>query len=202
MPRRTLWQWLRRSVRRWASFLAFRVLHADDTPHRIALGMAVGAFVTLTPTIGLQMVLVVALCTLLRANRLVGVPLVWISNPATIVPLYYPSYRLGTWLLPQYHHRPIGAWRQMARDVFGRNLSWWDRVQGFWQHMTEVAVPLWVGSIILGVLAGAVAYGVTYAVVGRARRLGALRRRKLLRIKSLPAQAAVDPPDAKHREVV
>ena len=40
--------------------LAQRVLTLDDTPHSIALGTAIGMFVGLTPTVGIQMVVVLA----------------------------------------------------------------------------------------------------------------------------------------------
>jgi uncharacterized protein (DUF2062 family) len=79
-------------------FFADRVLGVHDTTHRIALGVAVGVAVAMTPTIGLQMVLTVAVATALRANKVVGVPFAWISNPATLW-LYVPSYVLGSWLL-------------------------------------------------------------------------------------------------------
>ena len=75
------------------------ILKADDPPHRLALGVAIALFVTFTPTIGFQSVLVVALAWLFGANKLVGLPLIWISNPATFVPIYYPAYRLGKWVL-------------------------------------------------------------------------------------------------------
>ena len=53
-------------------FVVYGVLHADDTPHRIALGVAIGIFVTFTPTLGFQMILVAVIATLLRANKFVG----------------------------------------------------------------------------------------------------------------------------------
>ena len=69
-------------------FIVHRVLHADDTPHRIALGVAAGLFIGLTPTVGFQMVLAVALAAALRANKVVCIPMVWITNPFTIIPIY------------------------------------------------------------------------------------------------------------------
>ncbi len=81
-------------------FFIYRVLHVDDTPHRIALGVAVGIFVAWTPTFGLQMILTVLLATLLRGNKLVGLPFVWISNPVTAWPIYFKmNYPLGKAIL-------------------------------------------------------------------------------------------------------
>ena len=49
-------------------FFIYRVLHVDDTPHRIALGVAVGIFVAWTPTVGLHMILTVLLMVSIPAH--------------------------------------------------------------------------------------------------------------------------------------
>ena len=165
MKRRGIWHWVRIQYRRGKRILKYRVLHVDDTPHRIALGMGIGFFVTWTPTVGFQMALVVALCTLFRANKFVGVPFVWISNPATIVPIYYPNYWLGVHVTPGAHMTKLADWNHMVREVFGPGTGWWDRVSGFWSFMGRIAVPLWVGSLIVAVVVGIVAYWLTYAAV-------------------------------------
>ena len=92
---------LRAAIKSVKDFCILRILHADDPPHRLALGIAIGMFVTFTPLIGFQMLISVFLAWLLRANKLVGVPLVWISNPVTFVPIYYPCYWLGCKVLGQ-----------------------------------------------------------------------------------------------------
>ena len=89
VPYKYMYIRLRYGWRRAQRFVKYRILHVDDTPHRIALGVAIGMFVAWTPTIGFQMGLTVLLCALFRANKLVGVPLVWISNPLTIIPVYF-----------------------------------------------------------------------------------------------------------------
>ena len=108
-------------LNRTKRFFIFRVLHVDDTPHRIALGVAVGIFVTWTPTIGAQMLLTVLLSWLLRANMLVGVPFVWISNPLTVVPIYGPSYVLGRWIVGGEYN---DIWIYLAGPAAGAVLAW------------------------------------------------------------------------------
>ena len=87
--------WYRIAVRA-RRFVVHNVLRADDPPHRLALAVAIALFVTFTPTIGFRSVLVVLLAWMFGANKLVGLPLVWISNPATFVPIDYPSYLTGS----------------------------------------------------------------------------------------------------------
>lgn len=60
-----------------------------------ALGSAVGMFVGMTPTVGLQMWIVFMIwifCKYLlkvKFDLVIGTALVWLSNPITMVPLYY-----------------------------------------------------------------------------------------------------------------
>ena len=44
------------------------ILGLDDSPQRIALGVFLGFVVAMTPTLGLQIVIYVALAALLRVN--------------------------------------------------------------------------------------------------------------------------------------
>ena len=159
-------------LRRLKNVFIFRVLHVDDTPHRIALGVAVGMFVAWTPTIGFQMVLTVLLATLLRANKLVGVPFAWISNPFTLVPIYYPNYRLGRWLLG---HKDVPPTFLDNIPVPVQTDSWvhyWIyQVQTWWSRTWDVFMPLWLGSVVVGLVLGIA----TYFVI---RRLAIRRRRR------------------------
>ena len=114
-------------------FVFHNMLHCDDPPHRIALGVAIGMFFTLTPFIGVQMVLVVGAAWLLRANKVVGIPLVWISNPATFVPIFYPCYVIGRTLLG----RPgVGAqwWKQLTAPPAGFT----EATQFYWGRVMEI----------------------------------------------------------------
>jgi len=141
-------------------FLVHRVLSLDDTPHRIALGVAIGIFVTWTPTIGSQMALTVAICFLFRANKFVGVPFVWISNPVTIVPVYFPSYAVGCWMLGK---KP-DAWN-VIEQAFKFNGGWWDSTVNWFSSIMKIFWELWLGSIIVGGVLGIISYFVIYWMV-------------------------------------
>lgn len=134
-------------------FVLHNILHADDPPHRLALGIAVGVWVTFTPTIGLQMLLVVALAWLLGANKVVGLPVVWVSNPVTFVPIFWPSYWLGATLLGRDPTRE-GFWRELIQPPPG----WWERVVFYWSAFMEIAGPIWLGSLIVGTTVAAISY--------------------------------------------
>ena len=145
-------------------FVIHNLLHADDPPHRLALGVAIGMFFTFTPFIGVQMLLVVAAAWLLRANKVVGVPLVWISNPATFVPIFYPCYLIGRTLL---------GWPGVGK-------KWWEALahppEGFlagatfyWQRVLEIFTPLILGCFVVGLPLSIMSYLITRTVIERYR---------------------------------
>jgi hypothetical protein len=153
----------RKPSARW--ILRHHVLHIDDPPHRLALGAAIGMFVAFTPTVGFQMILVVFLAWLLGANKAIGVPLVWISNPLTIPPLFYLGYTLGRYLL---------GWDQLGQEWWA-TLSdppggWWEMTWFYWDRTVEIAWPLWLGCILVGLGVSIPTY---CFVLGAAKRLRA-----------------------------
>lgn len=76
-----------------------RLLQINDTPESIALGASVGMFIAMTPTVGLQMLIMIIVGTVIRANRLAGCVMVYISNPFTLIPIYWLDYWVGSKVL-------------------------------------------------------------------------------------------------------
>ncbi len=147
-------------ARKAERFFVYRVLSLDDTPHRIALGVAVGIFITWTPTIGLQMVLTVAMATLLGANKLVGVPFVWISNPATLFPIYAPNYWVGCKILS----KKADAWRTIGAAV-SFDGTWWERFTHWFTETSAIFWELWVGSLVMAIVLGMLTYFAVYRMI-------------------------------------
>jgi uncharacterized protein (DUF2062 family) len=63
-----------------------------------SLAVAVGMFCAFIP-VPFQMVIAALLAILLRVNILVAVPIVWISNPVTMPPMFFFCYLLGAKML-------------------------------------------------------------------------------------------------------
>jgi len=160
MYRRHIRLRMRWGLRRLRTFLYHSVLHADDPPHRLALGAAIGMFTAFTPTVGFQMMLSVCLAWALRANKAIGLPVVWISNPATMIPMYYSCYQVGRLILGR-PSVPGRWWAELTEPPPG----WWSALSFYWSRLIEIAQPLWVGSVVLGILAGYVTYYATYHVI-------------------------------------
>ena len=65
--------------------------------------VAIGLFCAVMP-IPFQMLLAAVMAILFRANILIAVPAVWISNPFTIPPIFYFSYQVGISILGSTRH--------------------------------------------------------------------------------------------------
>jgi uncharacterized protein (DUF2062 family) len=153
----------------------YRILHIDDSAHRIALGVAVGFFVAWTPTIGFQMALTIAIAAAVRANKVVGLPIVWISNPVTAVPLYYYNWVIGRATTRGALEHGPAVKSALAKAIASLNdpltvlrhlfdVDFW-RTTGL--KLIGFGMELWIGSVIIGLILGALSYmitrrGVTY----------------------------------------
>ncbi|OGH04725.1 MAG: hypothetical protein A2600_02920 [Candidatus Lambdaproteobacteria bacterium RIFOXYD1_FULL_56_27] len=68
-----------------------------------ALGSAVGMFMGMTPTVGVQMWMVLSTWLVfkyvlrVRFDLMIGTAMVWLSNPVTMGPLYYGFLVTGAW---------------------------------------------------------------------------------------------------------
>ena len=102
------------------------VLHINDTPEAVALGVGLGIFIAMTPTVGLQMTLVLVIHTLFRANRLAGLVMVYISNPFTLVPIYWLDYMVGSVVLrhPLYSYEEFAERARLIRELAYRWEFW------------------------------------------------------------------------------
>jgi hypothetical protein len=131
------------------------VLMLHDTPHSIALGVAVGIFISLTPTVGFHIWIVILLSLFIRFNRTAGCISVWLNSPLTLPPTFFFNYVVGSWLL----RIPTMGWGEFYKvfhdayvyDHWYQNLFAMAWALG--KLTIEVAGPLWLGSIVVGVVA-------------------------------------------------
>jgi uncharacterized protein (DUF2062 family) len=132
------------------------ILMLDDTRHSIAMGTAIGMFIGLTPTGGIQMALVLFLSLLIgryvRFNRLAALLAVYVSNPLTMVPICWFEYRVGT-LFIAGHWTRADFHRILQYD--GGFAQWWHTIV---KLFFEIGTPLVLGSLIVGALAGVLTY--------------------------------------------
>lgn len=71
------------------------VLRLDEAPRRIALGMAIGVFIGITPFYGLHTLLALLVAFLFRLNKAATVTGAWINLPWFAPFVYAFSHKLG-----------------------------------------------------------------------------------------------------------
>ncbi|WP_110664896.1 DUF2062 domain-containing protein [Salinicola halophilus] len=120
-----------RFMRHWLDDPALWVL----TRRSVAGACTVGLFAAMLP-IPFQMVLAAVGAYGFRGNLPLSVSLVWLTNPLTMPVIFYFNYRVGAWLLDY-----------PAREVPQHISTAWIADQ-----MTHLVVPLYVGSIVVGLL--------------------------------------------------
>jgi len=125
----------------------FKTLQGD--PHYIALGMAVGVFIGITPTIPFHTLLAIALAFVLRGSKPAAAIGVWICNPVTLPFFYFASFEAGMF-------------------IFGKSIP--PNVE--FEHVTElmtlgldVTIAMITGGVVLGIIPGIAAYFLTRKLV-------------------------------------
>jgi uncharacterized protein (DUF2062 family) len=145
-----------------------RLLHDPNlwhlNRHSVSRAMGIGLFAAFMP-IPLQMLLAAVLAIIARANMPISVSLVWLTNPITMPPVFYGTYKLGSWLL------------DMPARSLPDELSW-EWISG---QLSTVWQPFLLGSLVAGVVFGVAGYCLTQWYwrwwVGRQWRLRRARRR-------------------------
>jgi uncharacterized protein (DUF2062 family) len=170
-------------LRRLQQIIFHNVLHLDDTPHRIAWGVFIGAMIAFTPTLGLQIVLYVLVAALLRANKVSGIPILFISNPFTAVPLYYTTWSIGSAVLhpeKKVTRATIKSWlgntgRALKDDGVERLFE-----SEFWTEagrlLASTGGELWMGALVCGLLVAPPSYFLTRWGINAFRHLREVRR--------------------------
>ncbi len=131
-----------------------RLVALDDTPHHIAAGVFVGTVVAYQPIVGLQMVVGAIICRLMRVSVVASLPLAWITNPFTVIPIFYATYKLGAVFTGG------SATYEDVRAVFttiDQLGCWQGTVQGT-RLLADIFWPMVVGGAIVGVINGALFY--------------------------------------------
>jgi uncharacterized protein (DUF2062 family) len=174
---------LRDLGRRLQQIVFHNILHLDDTPHRIAWGVFIGTMIAFTPTLGLQIILYLPIAALLGANKISGIPILFISNPFTAVPLYYTTWSVGAAVLhPEkaVTRATIKTWlgntgRALKDGGVDRLLE-----REFWEDAGRLLVStggeLWMGALVCGLVVAPPLYFLTRWGINAFRHLREGRR--------------------------
>ncbi|GJQ50270.1 putative membrane protein [Candidatus Kuenenia stuttgartiensis] len=133
----------------------------------ISLGVAIGIFVAVTPTIGLQIFIAAFLSSICNANRPAAIIFVWTTNPITFPFVYGFTYWVGNLFWsgpPLFKVKEILMKTDHALDK-GEVWHFYDRLKTILALWRNIFIPLTIGGIIVGAVAGGIAYLITLRVI-------------------------------------
>lgn len=118
------------------------------TQKSVSAGLAIGIFIALTPTIGVQIPLIILSALFLRVNIPVALAASWVTNPLTAPVIYSLQYKLGLWLSGAPDANVLAGYTGMLRIFF------------------RYAIPLWVGSLLSATFCSSLGYVGIFSVWG------------------------------------
>jgi uncharacterized protein (DUF2062 family) len=148
MPETKTRRLLRPIVRAYERFLKIR-----GNPREIALGMALGLFVGMTPLMGLHTLMAVPLAAMFKWNKISAAVGVWVTNALTAPIIYGINYLVGA--------RILGLSRSFGFEDT-------DGLSALYRLMVKTPEIFWattIGGIVLGVPLAAAGYYFAYSVV-------------------------------------
>ncbi|CAB1079560.1 hypothetical protein D1AOALGA4SA_7268 [Olavius algarvensis Delta 1 endosymbiont] len=130
-----------------------RFIMIRGEPREVALGFALGIFVGMTPTVGVQTPIAIFFAALFKWSKLSAAIGVWISNPLTVPIIYGVTYITGAKLLN-------------LDPVFNMPLSpTWSTLKAMIQKAPQAFGAMTVGGAILGIPLAIFSYYLSYAAV-------------------------------------
>jgi uncharacterized protein len=136
-----------------------RVKNLKGDPHYVAMGMAIGVFIGITPTMPFHTVLAVALAFILRGSKVAAALGVWFCNPVTAPVFYWGSYKAGMYLLG--NPAPFDVKYESVLELLDLGM--------------DVTIAMIAGGVILGILPGIASYFITRKIITTVRLRKALK---------------------------
>jgi uncharacterized protein (DUF2062 family) len=154
-------------------FLEYKILHIEDTPHKISLGVALGLFIAWSPLLGVHFLMIIVLSILLRANKFAAFASTLVSNVFTYGIIYYPSYLLGR-IICDFFPNYIALGDQQVSSLFNKLFAPSNMLTGFytkeywsqfWTLLKQIGPELWIGCTLLGGAIAVASYIVCYYLI-------------------------------------
>ncbi len=139
-----------------------KIKKLNGDPHYVAFGMAIGVFVAITPTIPFHTILAITLAVLLKASKPAAILGVWISNPFTVLFLYFACYKTGHFFFDGSSQASVAIEqliKHLESDIeFVQKMNY---LVEFIREKFNTFLIMNFGGIILGLPSGLAAYVLT-----------------------------------------
>ncbi len=135
-----------------------KILTTNDSPHKLAMGFAIGVFWGIMPTFGIAIIFSLPTAVLLKANKVTTILGTFVSNPFTTPFFYAFSYKMGSFIL-DLNPLPF-SW-----DIFKI------------ENILSISKSLLVGSVISAIVTAFISYGIILVVILSVKKGKSLRSR-------------------------
>jgi uncharacterized protein (DUF2062 family) len=139
-----------------------RLIHLNESPYRIAMGCACGIFCSALPIFG-QTFIGMITARLLSASVIASLPWTWISNPLTIVPMWYGGYKLGIWITPG-NRKSLSYIEIQALMHNFNHMDWTEGLSLIYIEFWDALLPLWLGTVVIGLTMAAPSFFLIYYI--------------------------------------
>jgi uncharacterized protein len=144
--------WVR--FRRWLGGVHLHLMTIEDTPHSIAMGLAIGVFFGFTPLLSLKTLLSIGIAWLFGSNKIAAAVSVQLHD--LLLPfmpaIYLWEYKLGYWAMHG----------QLPRRVGFHPFAMLDYVH--WRTLLLIG-PTFVGSLIVGLPSAVLVYAIGRSLI-------------------------------------
>ena len=127
----------------------WKIAKTNDSSHEIALGAAIGTFISVYPTFGFGTLIVILLNRFIKFNIIIAFATSIISNPFTSPFFIYTSYMAGNYILRSKTTFILKKWKE---------------------NITETGLTILIGSFFVSGACGLIAYAITKWVVDNYRK--------------------------------
>jgi hypothetical protein len=131
--------------------------------------MAIGVFISITPTIPFHTVLALGLAFLLRASKPAAYIGIWFSNPVTIPFLYLACYKVGVFILPDCSTE-FGEVMSLVKTLQNGDMALsekWVHLARFIEGEMDVLIAINIGGLVLAIGPGVATYFITHRLTMR-----------------------------------
>ncbi len=143
----------------------------NGDPHYVALGMSIGVFVAITPTIPLHTIIAIMMAYAFKASKPAAILGVWFSNPFTVIFLYLACYKTGLFLFGETNNGFESI--MVLIHQLESNAGLWEKIlflKEFIKTQLRVFMIMNIGGIVLGIPCGILTYFMTKPFISKIRK--------------------------------
>ncbi|WP_343561005.1 DUF2062 domain-containing protein [Kiloniella sp. b19] len=152
--------------------LIIPILRSIDQPHLVARGVMMGLILGSTPTVGVQLFMILGVWWVSnyilkwKFSLILAMAWSWHSNPFTMIPLYYLFYMTGSVLLFDFDHsQSFDHFEHALGGLQNPDQSFWESLyHGILLLWEKVGVSIFIGCIPYMIILGTLGYWIALRV--------------------------------------